>query len=91
LTKLELIDVLSKKSNINQKDVHFIIDSFLDIIKICIDNEQKVKLRNFGTFYKKVRKSKKVYSPIIGKIIEYPSKNEIAFKASKTTEKIMGA
>ncbi len=75
------------ESDLKKKDIQFVIDNFLKKIKESVSNSDSVEIRGFGTFYRVERKSRKVHSPIAGKVIEVPAKTALAFKASKTTER----
>lgn len=86
MTKQEIIDKLVNLSGLHKEKVTLIVDNLLEtIIKSAINNE-KVEIRGFGAFYKAFRKERKIYSPIAKKRLDVPSKNVLAFKASKVLE-----
>ncbi len=87
MTKYELISKLTNLSELKRKDVSFIIDNFLDLIVRSTDKNEKVILRNFGTFFRSEKKQRKVFSPIAGKDVEIPAEAVLNFKASKNTKK----
>ncbi len=87
MTRYELISKLTNLSGIKRKDVSFIVDNLLDLIVRSADKNEKVTLRNFGTFYRSEKKQRKVYSPIAGKEVEIPAETVLNFKASKNTKK----
>ena len=89
MTKTEIVENLYNKSGFKKKDIFYIIDNFLDSIIECTGNGEKVVIRSFGTFYRVKRKERSVYSPIAGKKIEIPSREVLAFKASKISAKDM--
>ncbi len=75
MTKNEIAEKLFRQSGIKKKEVLYIINNFLDSIKECIRNGDKVELRGFGTFNRVDRKERKIYSPIAKKEINVPAKN----------------
>ena len=87
MTKYELISKLTNLSGLKRKDVSFIVDNFLDLIVSSTNENKKVTLRNFGTFYRSEKKQRKIYSPIAGKEVEIPAETVLNFKASKNTNK----
>ena len=53
MTKLELIDKVSKTTGITKKETALIINEFISAMKEDIMEGNKVVISNFGTFYKK--------------------------------------
>ena len=84
MTKTEIAQRLTAQSGLRKKEVLYIIDNFIEKIKDCVRNGERVEIRSFGTFYQAGKKARKVYSPIMGKKIDVPAKVTLAFKASKT-------
>ena len=58
MRKTDLITQVSILCNRPQRDVAAVIDCFLDKIVRSLEKEEKVVLRNFGTFSSKVRKGR---------------------------------
>lgn len=58
MNKMDLIKAVSEQSGFSQKDTAVFIDSFVDVLKEAVTQGEKVKIVDFGTFYKKVRSSK---------------------------------
>ena len=57
-TKADLIEALHTDGNLNRKEVHGLIDAFLDEIKGAMLAGNTVELRGFGTFGVKKRKGR---------------------------------
>ena len=81
MNKEELIKELSNYL-FDKQQAKIAVDKTLEIIKISLQNGEKVVLSNFGTF--KVKQS----APLViknpkGQIIEVPSKRRIRFKPSE--------
>ncbi len=89
MTKYEIIRKLACLSGLRQKDVLFVLDNFLDLIIKSVGNDEKVDLRGFGSFYRVLKKERKLFSPIAGKEVLAPAQAVLNFKASKITKKIL--
>lgn len=83
MTKLELIDQVSKETNMTKKDTATIINKFLELIKKDILDGNKVVISNFGTFYKKDVEAFKLYNPQNGEEMLVENMIRIYFSSSK--------
>lgn len=59
LTKADIIDSINQKTGTNRKDIHAVIDLFIDEIKSALTQGRVVELRGFGTFEIRIRKGRK--------------------------------
>lgn len=83
-TKSDLIDHIYEKSEHELKDVHSIVDMFLEEIKKSLENEQSVELRGFGTFEIRLRKGrKKARNPKTGAIVSVEDHAVVGFRSGK--------
>jgi DNA-binding protein HU-beta len=87
MTKSDIVDRLTQQSGLKKKEVSYIVDNFIEKIKECALNGDRVEIRGFGTFYKSEKKARKVFSPIIKQNIDVPAKTSLAFRASKISGK----
>lgn len=83
MTKAEIAQRLALQSGLKKKEVLYIIDNFLEKVKDCVRNGEKVEIRGFGTFFQTEKKARKVFSPFAGKSVDVPAKVTLAFKPSK--------
>jgi len=81
------VNLITLKSGLKRKVVLNIVDSFLENIKESVNRDEQVEIRGFGTFFKAVKKARKIHSPIAGKVLEVPPKTILGFRPSKATEK----
>ena len=88
MTKSQIVNEISLQKGLRKKEVLEIVDSFLDEIKKSVDRDEQVEIRGFGTFYRAFKKSRKVHSPIAGRVLDVPSKSILAFRGSKSTESV---
>ena len=89
MNKKNFIDSVSGKLNMSKKDVHLVIDTFLNEMVIALDNNQKVTLTNFGTFEKSVVKAFDIYSPYDGKLLKNVPQIRVHFKSSAHLKKTL--
>ena len=58
MTKLELINEISARTGVQKREVTACVDSFMEVVKDTMCNDENVYLRGFGTFLVKERKAK---------------------------------
>ena len=84
MIKSELILKLRKKySSLSISDIEKILDLFLNDIVKGLQNNQKIELRGFGTFSKKINKEKYVRNPKTNEKIYKNASHKIHFKIGK--------
>ena len=84
MIKSELILKLhAKYSSLSLNDIEKILDLFLNNIVKGLQNSQKIELRGFGTFSKKINKEKFVRNPRTSQKIFKKENYKIHFKTGK--------
>mgnify|MGYP001423793262 FL=1 len=84
MIKSELILKLhAKYSSLSLNDIEKILDLFLNTIVKGLQNSQKIELRGFGTFSKKINKEKFVRNPRTSQKIFKKENYKIHFKIGK--------
>ena len=88
MTKSELIFKLrTKYPALSLNDIEKILDLFLNNIVKGLQNNQKIELRGFGTFSKKINKEKYVRNPKTNEKIFKKENYKIHFKIGKILHK----
>ena len=88
MIKSELILKLhTKYSSLSLNDIEKILDLFLNNIVKGLQNSQKIELRGFGTFSKKINKEKFVRNPRTSQKIFKKENYKIHFKIGKILHK----
>ena len=88
MIKSELILKLhAKYSSLSLNDIEKILDLFLNNIIKGLQNSQKIELRGFGTFSKKINKEKFVRNPKTNQKIFKKENYKIHFKIGKILHK----
>ena len=83
MTKAELVDEVSKHSDLNKKDAEVIVQTVLDSIVDSLKSGEKVELRGFGSFRLRDRASRQGRNPKTGEKVHVPAKRVPYFKPGK--------
>ena len=83
MNKAELIERVSKDTNLTKTDVENALNSITRWIKDCVKKNDEVKLIGFGTFTKTKRKARTGRNPQTGAEIKIPATNVPRFKPGK--------
>jgi DNA-binding protein HU-beta len=92
MTKAELVSAIAQKAQIRKKDAEVFLNAFIEVAKETLAREEKIEIRNFGTFYMQKRERRIARNPRTGKKVIIPPKLSPAFKVGsglKKTEKII--
>ncbi len=84
MTKAEIVNEIAKKTGIEKSVVLTTVESFMDVVKTSLSNQEPVYLRGFGSFIIKHRAEKTARDIHKEKTITIPEHNIPAFKPAKT-------
>ena len=79
----ELVQEISKKANVTQKEATEVLSSLIDTIQKTVAKGKKVTLVGFGTFEPRKRAARTGRNPQTGKELKIPAKTVPAFTAGK--------
>jgi len=88
MTKAELISAIAKKGQIRKKDAEAFLNAFIEVVKETLAREEKIEIRDFGTFYMAKRARRVARNPRKGKKVIVPAKLSPAFKVGKGLKKV---
>ena len=83
MNKEELVQELSKKANVTQKEAAEVLGALVDTIQTAVAEGQKVTLVGFGTFERRERAARIGRNPQTGKELKIPATKVPAFSAGK--------
>lgn len=83
MNKEELVQEISKKANVTQKEATEVLSSLIDTIQKTVAKGKKVPLVGFGTFEPRKRAARTGRNPQTGKELKIPAKTVPAFTAGK--------
>ncbi len=83
MNKGDLIESMAQDANISKSQAGEALNSFMENVKVCLQQEDKVTLVGFGTFSISKRAERKGRNPQTGKEITIKAKNVVKFKPGK--------
>lgn len=83
MNKIELVSVVSEKTEFSKKESAQIVDALFASIEEALAKGEKVQLIGFGTFEVRERAARKGRNPQTGAEIEIPASKVPAFKPGK--------
>jgi len=84
MIKSDLVNsLLSKSDTFSYEDIEKSVKSILDLISDALANNQRVEVRNFGTFSTRSREKRLSRNPKTGTSVLVEQKNHPYFRASK--------
>lgn len=83
MTKAELIDHVSEKTELKKRDVAEVVDTLLESITSSLQKGEKVALIPFGSFETRHRKAREARNPKTGAKLQIAAHNVAAFKPGK--------
>ena len=91
MSRPEIIKKLKQKNpQLSNFEIEEIIDIFTDSVEKALNQNKKVELRGFGTFFvKKIQSNYNARNPKTSQLIYVPEKNKVRFRASKKLKKLM--
>jgi len=91
-TKADFVDILYEKTGMNRKDVHQMLNLFLDEVKGVLTNRCVIELRGFGTFEVKMRKARsKARNPRTGQTVSTCPRGSVVFRSGRELKQAVRA
>ena len=84
MTKADLVNEISKNTGIDKTTVLVAVESFMEVIKVSLKEDENVYLRGFGSFIVKQRAQKTARNISKNTTIIIPAHNIPSFKPSKS-------
>jgi integration host factor subunit beta len=83
MTKADLVDEVSKVTELSRKDSEVIVETLFDSIIRALKVGDKLEVRGFGSFRIRERKARQGRNPKTGEKVSVPEKKAPYFKPSK--------
>lgn len=83
MTKAELVEEVSRVSDLTKKHSEVIVDTVFRSIILALQRGEKIELRGFGSFRLRKREPRKGRNPKTGARVEVPPKHVPYFKPGK--------
>jgi integration host factor subunit beta len=91
MTKAELVDEVSRNSDLSKKDSEVIVQTVLDSIVDALKSGDKVELRGFGSFRLRERAARQGRNPKTGDKVQVPAKRVPYFKPGKELRELINS
>lgn len=83
MNKTELVEVVSKATNLKKVEAEAVVDAVFDAIVGSLKNKEEVRLLGFGSFSTVTTKATVARNPRTGEKIDVPSKLKAKFRPGK--------
>ncbi len=83
MTKADLVDEVSRATELSRKDSEVIVEALFDSVVKALKNSDKLEVRGFGSFRIRKRKARQGRNPKTGERVDVPEKKVPYFKPSK--------
>lgn len=80
LTKAELTEQLMEAVDLNKADAKTLVESFFHEIKVCLGNDEDVKISSFGNFELKEKVARPGRNPKTGEEVPVSARKVVTFK-----------
>ena len=91
MTKAELVEEVSKVSDLTKKHSEVIVETVFKSIVEALQRGEKIELRGFGSFRLRQRESRKGRNPKTGARVEVPPKRVPYFKPGKELKDLINS
>lgn len=83
MTKADLVEEVSRVTELTRKDSEVIVDTLFESVITALKGGDKLEVRGFGSFRVRQRNSRVGRNPKTGEKVEVPAKRVPYFKPSK--------
>ncbi len=91
MTKAELVEEVSKASELTKKHSEVIVNTVFHSIIDALKQGEKIELRGFGSFRIRQRGSRKGRNPKTGEQVDVPAKKIPYFKPGKELKELLNS
>jgi integration host factor subunit beta len=91
MTKAELVEEVSKASELTKKHSEVIVNTVFHSIIDALKQGEKIELRGFGSFRIRQRGSRKGRNPKTGEQVDVPAKKIPYFKPGKELKELINS
>lgn len=83
MTKMDLIDAISRSASVSKAEAGRLLDTMLDAIASALARGEKVTITGFGTYEVRERAARMGRNPQTGAPLHIPASKSPAFRAGK--------
>jgi integration host factor subunit alpha len=89
MTKADIVERIYEKVGFSKKEATDVVESIFEIIKLHLEQGEKVKISGFGNFVVNVKRSRKGRNPQTGQEIVISERRVLTFKPSPVLKKVI--
>jgi DNA-binding protein HU-beta len=90
MTKVDLIDQVSQKTELPKRDVERMLEAAIAAMQQALTHGEKVSLTGLGVFTVAYRKARVARNPKTGAQVEVPARKAAKFKPAKELKAMLG-
>ena len=83
LTKSEMADKLFEALGLNKREAKEIVEQFFEEIRVCLENNEQVKLSGFGNFDLRDKRQRPGRNPKTGEEIPISARRVVTFRTGQ--------
>jgi len=80
LTKSEMADKLFEELGLNKREAKELVEQFFEEIRVCLENNEQVKLSGFGNFDLRDKRQRPGRNPKTGGAIPISARRVVTFR-----------
>ena len=80
LTKSEMADKLFEELGLNKREAKELVEQFFEEIRVCLENNEQVKLSGFGNFDLRDKRQRPGRNPKTGEAIPISARRVVTFR-----------
>ena len=89
MTKADLVEEVSRVTELTRKDSEVIVDTLFESVIKALKNGDKLEVRGFGSFRVRQRNARVGRNPKTGETVQIPAKKVPWFKAGKVLQALV--
>ena len=89
MTKAEIVERIYERVGFSKKEATEIVESIFEIMKLRLEQGEKVKVSGFGNFVVHQKRPRKGRNPQTGEEIVITGRRVLTFKSSQVLKKMM--
>ena len=89
LTKSEMADLLHERLGLNKREAKELVEQFFEEIRLCLENNEQVKLSGFGNFDLRDKRQRPGRNPKTGEEIPILARRVVTFKAGQKLKELL--
>ena len=84
LTKSEMADKLFEELGLNKREAKELVEQLFEEIRVCLENNEQVKLSGFGNFDLRDKRQRPGRNPKTGEAIPISARRVVTFRPGRS-------